>query len=222
MKEEILAAVMFFIRFIEKSDKFPQDQIENFKKHLTELLMERFEKHWFPELPTKGQAYRCIRINGVSPIDLTLERAASKCGSSYSDLRLPTELTVWVDPSEVCYRLGESEGSYCTLATFPSENRSSSSENSTPNSTPPSTPLQEKLLRKVQRPPYQRYSTDFPNKYRNPQNMFISPFRVKTAHEGNFNLGSNRQLCRGSYPTNPPFYKNMNMNRTHYKNVCRV
>lgn len=42
MKEEILAAVMFFIKFIEKSDKFPQDQIENFKKHLTELLMERY------------------------------------------------------------------------------------------------------------------------------------------------------------------------------------
>ncbi|KAJ3661434.1 hypothetical protein Zmor_005829 [Zophobas morio] len=221
MKEEILAAVMFFIRFIEKSDKFPQDQIENFKKHLTELLMERFEKHWFPELPTRGQAYRCIRINGISPIDLTLERAASKCGSSYHDLRLPTELTVWVDPSEVCYRLGESEGSYCTLATFPSENRSSSSENSTPTTSPPSTPLQDKY-RKVQRPQHQRYSTDFTNKYRNPPNMFLSSLRVKSTNEGNFNFGSNRQICRGPFPANPTFYKNMNINRAHYKNVCRV
>lgn len=64
----------------------------------------RFEKHWFPEVPAKGQGYRCIRVNGLSPVDITLQRAASKCGLSYSDLRLPTELTVWVDPSEVCYR----------------------------------------------------------------------------------------------------------------------
>ncbi|CAH0547638.1 unnamed protein product [Brassicogethes aeneus] len=156
MKEEILAAVMFFIRFIEKSETFPREQLENFKRHLTDLLEERFNQHWFPEVPTKGQGYRCIRVNGVSPIDLTLERAASKCGLSYRDLRLPQELTVWVDPSEVCYRLGESEGSYCTLATFPSEtsslasslasslggssSASSESAGSTPTHSPPSTP----------------------------------------------------------------------------------
>ena len=28
------------------------------------------------------------------------------------------ELTLWVDPKEVCYRFGESKGSYCTLALF--------------------------------------------------------------------------------------------------------
>lgn len=41
MKEEVLAAVMFLIRFIEKSETFPRDQIENFKTHLTTLLMQR-------------------------------------------------------------------------------------------------------------------------------------------------------------------------------------
>ncbi|KAK9719177.1 BTG family [Popillia japonica] len=127
MKEEILAAVMFLIRFIEKSDTFPRDQIENFKNHLTALLMQRFEKHWFPEVPAKGQGYRCIRVNGLTPVDITLEKAATKCGLHYRDLRLPAELTVWVDPNEVCYRLGESEGSYCTLATFPTSDLSSSS-----------------------------------------------------------------------------------------------
>lgn len=42
MKEEILAAVMFIIRFIEKSETFPREQLENFKTHLTALLMERY------------------------------------------------------------------------------------------------------------------------------------------------------------------------------------
>jgi len=226
MKEEILAAVMFFTKFIEKSDKFPQDQLENFKQHLTELLMERFEKHWFPELPSKGQAYRCIRVNGVSPIDLTLERAASKCGRTYGDLRLPTELTVWVDPSEVCYRLGESEGSYCTLATFPSENySSSSSENSTPTSTPPSTPMQEKHKRQVQKPFQHRYSLDCPNKYRTQPNTILSSLRVKSTRDMNYNFNPNRPMYRcdvPSFPMNPAFYKNMNYNRPNYKNICRV
>jgi protein Tob/BTG len=31
---------------------------------------------------------------------------------------LPVELTLWVDPKEVCCRFGESKGSYCTLASF--------------------------------------------------------------------------------------------------------
>lgn len=41
MKEEISTAVTFFIHFIEKSETFPRDQLENFKIYLTELLTER-------------------------------------------------------------------------------------------------------------------------------------------------------------------------------------
>lgn len=67
-------------------------------------ILYRFEKHWFPEVPAKGQGYRCIRVNGLSPVDMTLQKAAVQCGLRYRDLRLPTELTVWVDPNEVCYR----------------------------------------------------------------------------------------------------------------------
>ncbi|KAF7279203.1 hypothetical protein GWI33_007521 [Rhynchophorus ferrugineus] len=101
----------------------------------------RFEKHWFPDLPSKGQGYRCIRVNGLNPVDLILETAATKCGLRYKDLKLPTELTVWVDPNEVCYRLGESEGSYCTLATFPTSDASSTTSSNPPSasSTPPPT-----------------------------------------------------------------------------------
>ncbi|XP_048525921.1 protein BTG4 isoform X2 [Dendroctonus ponderosae] len=105
-------------------------------------LIIRFEKHWFPDLPSKGQGYRCIRVNCLNPVDFTLEMAAIKCGLRYKDLRLPAELTVWVDPSEVCYRLGESEGSYCTLASFPQSDASSttSSSSSTPSSPQPLSP----------------------------------------------------------------------------------
>lgn len=47
MKDEILAAVAFIIRFIERSETFPTDQLENFKTHLTALLMQRYVSFLF-------------------------------------------------------------------------------------------------------------------------------------------------------------------------------
>ncbi|KDR13273.1 Protein BTG3, partial [Zootermopsis nevadensis] len=118
MLDEISAAVIFLARLIERSENFNQEQLEDFKEHLSQLLVERFENHWFPDQPCKGQGYRCIRVNERDPRDATLERAAIACGFRYEDLKLPVELTIWVDPNEVCCRFGEHRGSYCTLASF--------------------------------------------------------------------------------------------------------
>lgn len=126
MLDEISAAVLFLIRLIEKSENFNQDQLQDFQKQLSELLVKRFENHWFPEQPCKGQGYRCIRVNERDPRDATLERAAIACGLKYEDLKLPVELTLWVDPNEVCCRFGEHGGSYCTLASFSGKENDSS------------------------------------------------------------------------------------------------
>lgn len=118
MLDEISAAVLFLVRLIEKSENFNQEQLQDFKTRLSELLVERFKNHWFPETPFRGQGYRCIRVNERDRRDVTLERAAIACGLKYEDLKLPVELTLWVDPNEVCCRFGEHRGSYCTLASF--------------------------------------------------------------------------------------------------------
>nr|XP_046481988.1 maternal B9.10 protein-like isoform X1 [Neodiprion pinetum]XP_046481989.1 maternal B9.10 protein-like isoform X1 [Neodiprion pinetum]XP_046481990.1 maternal B9.10 protein-like isoform X1 [Neodiprion pinetum] len=118
MHNEITAAVLFLVKLIDKSEKFSPDQLKCFQRRLVELLMERFKNHWFPDKPFKGQGYRCIRVNGHSRRDKTLESAARAAGVRYEDLSLPVELTLWVDPNEVCCRFGESKGSYCTLASF--------------------------------------------------------------------------------------------------------
>lgn len=104
MRDEISAAVVFLVRLIEKSENFNREQLEHFKNRLSELLLEKFENHWFPEKPDKGQGYRCIRVNGVNRRDETLEQAAIACGIRYEDMKLPFELTIWVDPNEVCCR----------------------------------------------------------------------------------------------------------------------
>jgi protein Tob/BTG len=118
MRNEITAAVLFLVQLIEKSEKFSPDQLDCFQQRLVELLMERFKNHWFPDKPFKGQGYRCIRVNGHNRRDATIESAANAAGVRYEDLSLPVELTLWVDPKEVCCRFGESKGSYCTLASF--------------------------------------------------------------------------------------------------------
>lgn len=92
-----------------------QDKVELFKQCLTEALYERFHDHWFPEQPTKGQAYRCIRLNEWDRHDVTLQKACLQSGIDYKDLQLPVELTLWVDPDEVTCRFGENKGSHCSL-----------------------------------------------------------------------------------------------------------
>lgn len=104
MLDEISAAVIFLVRLIERSENFNQEQLEDFKTRLSQLLVERFQNHWFPDQPCKGQGYRCIRVNERDPRDATLERAAIACGFKYEDMKLPVELTIWVDPNEVCCR----------------------------------------------------------------------------------------------------------------------
>lgn len=94
------------------------DKVEQFKQCLQEALFERFHNHWFPEQPSKGQAYRCIRLNEWDRRDITLQKVCTQCGIDYKDLQLPVELTLWVDPDEVTCRFGENKGSHCLVAKF--------------------------------------------------------------------------------------------------------
>ncbi|KAK3588865.1 hypothetical protein CHS0354_025842 [Potamilus streckersoni] len=104
MKEEIAAEVVFLSRLIRQNDSIPKEKAEEFSDHLSELLVEKFKNHWYAENPHKGQGYRCIRVNPAEPIDPVLQKAATLCSLNYSDLRLPTELTVWVAHQVVCCR----------------------------------------------------------------------------------------------------------------------
>ncbi|CAB4058735.1 TOB [Lepeophtheirus salmonis] len=81
---------------------------------LTEVLKRRYRDHWFPERPFKGSGYRCIRINGR--LDPVISQAAEDSAISTKLLRksFPSELTMWIDPKEVSYRIGEN-GSICVL-----------------------------------------------------------------------------------------------------------
>lgn len=81
---------------------------------LPSIPAEQYKHHWFPDRPCKGSGYRCIRIN--HKMDPLVGQAGQRIGLTIQQLYLllPSELTLWVDPFEVSYRIGE-DGSICVL-----------------------------------------------------------------------------------------------------------
>lgn len=112
MKEEVHCACEFLSRMLETRN-LPVQFVNVFKKRLEELLLSRFENHWDTSNPSKGSAYRCIRINGR--LDPVIRDAAKVTGLSDISTYLPAEFTMWIDPREVSYRFGE-EGSICSCS----------------------------------------------------------------------------------------------------------
>lgn len=107
MKDEIQSAVDFLTNIIRSRDDVNETQTLQFNTNLKNLLSNRYKDHWFPEKPFKGSGYRCIRMNhNMDPLIL---QAGKMCGLDYSFLEstFPPELTIWVDPRDVSYRIGE-------------------------------------------------------------------------------------------------------------------
>ncbi|NXY90768.1 BTG2 protein, partial [Alcedo cyanopectus] len=114
MVPEIAAAVGFVSSLLRTRGCVSEQQLRVFSRALREALAEHYKHHWFPEKPFKGSGYRCIRIN--HKMDPIICKVARQIGLSLPQLYqlLPRELTLWVDPYEVSYRIGE-DGSICVL-----------------------------------------------------------------------------------------------------------
>ncbi|KAF7701839.1 protein BTG1 [Silurus meridionalis] len=114
MKHEISAAVGFLSRFLRVKGLVNDRQLQTFSQILQDMMAEQYKHHWFPDRPCKGSGYRCIRIN--HKMDPLVGQAGLRIGLSTQQLYLllPSELTLWVDPFEVSYRIGE-DGSICVL-----------------------------------------------------------------------------------------------------------
>ncbi|KAM4794828.1 protein BTG2-like [Rhinophrynus dorsalis] len=109
---EIAAAVSFLSGLLRS--RLNEHQLQSFGRALRDTLTEHYRHHWFPDKPAKGSGYRCIRIN--HKMDPIISKVASRINMNSQQLLslLPKELTLWVDPYEVSYRIGE-DGSICVL-----------------------------------------------------------------------------------------------------------
>ena len=120
MKLELQLAANFLVHQIRlgrlrlSNAAIGEQQLEKFKDAVVEVLRRKYRDHWFPEKPIKGNGYRCIRINGK--LDPLIAQAAETSGLAPNLIHhtLPSELTMWIDPLEVSYRIGEN-GSICVL-----------------------------------------------------------------------------------------------------------
>jgi len=117
MKLELQSASNFLVHLIRRRHTGTDAQLERFKVAIVEVLRRRYRDHWFPDKPCKGSGYRCIRINGK--IDPVIAQAAEIVGMPTNTIHqtFPSELTMWIDPLEVSYRIGEN-GSICILYEF--------------------------------------------------------------------------------------------------------
>ncbi|NWW03248.1 BTG1 protein, partial [Oreocharis arfaki] len=115
MRTEISTAAAFVTRLLRAAGGGGEEQLRG-----SSLFppAEHYKHHWFPLVPSKGSGYRCIRIN--HKMDPLIGKAAGMIGLSHERLfqLLPSELTLWVDPFEVSYRIGE-DGSICVLYESP-------------------------------------------------------------------------------------------------------
>ncbi|XP_034167765.2 protein BTG1-like [Pangasianodon hypophthalmus] len=114
MKTEVSTAANFITSLLRMTGLLPEDHLHHFSFSLQEALLEHYEQHWFPQAPCRGSGYRCLRIN--HKMDPLIGKAACAIGITQQKLfsLLPSELTLWVDPNEVSYRIGEN-GSTCVL-----------------------------------------------------------------------------------------------------------
>lgn len=115
MRLEIVSAADFLVHLLRlQAGQLSDRQLELFKSSLTDVLRRRYRDHWFPDRPNRGSGYRCLRINGK--MDPVIAQAGANVGLLPTVLHhlFPSELTMWIDPAEVSYRIGEN-GSICVL-----------------------------------------------------------------------------------------------------------
>jgi len=111
------------------------DKVGTFRRKLDDRLRAHYRGHWHPNAPERGSAYRCIRV-GRRKVDPLIAGAGKEAGLSEHELlaKLPADLTLWVDPDEVCVRFGE-DGSVGVIYLGSKQHEGSDSDDSMASST---------------------------------------------------------------------------------------
>ena len=138
MKDEVRSGINFLSEVLLRSPTVNEEQVQKFKDALEQLITSKFENHWHPNKPLRGNAFRCINIEETA-IDPVLLEATKASGIPPALLlqMFPGGLALWIDPGEVSCRIGK--GSICPL--YGQKDLPSSEQNATPNHHQPLQPL---------------------------------------------------------------------------------
>lgn len=106
MKNEVDHATEFLLTLL-RARGVKLATLKKFQHWMINNLTKHYHNHWFEDQPFRGSGYRCIRIN-PKMMDPILEATWADCEPEDKlENVLPQELTLWVDPNEVSYRIGE-------------------------------------------------------------------------------------------------------------------
>jgi hypothetical protein len=107
MHAELSVAVEFLQRMMEL--KLPVDEAAQLSSALSSVLETHYAGHWHVDAPARGSAYRCLRFRGGAA-DPMLTAAAATAGlpAERAHQWIPGDITLWVDPGEVAFRLDNS------------------------------------------------------------------------------------------------------------------
>eukprot|EP00730_Choanoeca_flexa_P000356 TRINITY_DN10163_c0_g2_i1.p1 TRINITY_DN10163_c0_g2~~TRINITY_DN10163_c0_g2_i1.p1 ORF type:complete len:184 (+),score=27.63 TRINITY_DN10163_c0_g2_i1:240-791(+) len=148
MHSELDAATNGICRLFQRD--VPSSAINIFKKALRAALEERIKKYWYTDQPQRAQALRCVTHNPRR----TDKAITAACQAAQVEIshRSPSHFVVYIDPHDVCVRLGDTlvplsseSTNYDALETTLAETRTtspssllltSSSTLSTPDSSP--------------------------------------------------------------------------------------
>ncbi|KAG2234129.1 hypothetical protein BDF21DRAFT_488931 [Thamnidium elegans] len=150
MHIEIAQAVEFLGRLLQS--KVDQEIVNTFKERLTELLKVRFQDHWDPQQPYRGNGYRALsNFNGQLDPILTNASIQASVQPSTIHAHLPRDFVLWIDPFSVSYRVGD-HGNIMTLFEDRSRGRITlkMDPNPTPTITAPASPNSSPLLQYIQ------------------------------------------------------------------------
>uniref|UniRef100_A0ACB8EYB7 Uncharacterized protein n=1 Tax=Sphaerodactylus townsendi TaxID=933632 RepID=A0ACB8EYB7_9SAUR len=77
------------MRLVKRNGQLSKHQTEKFASKLMMILFEKYKNHWYLDNPSKGQAFRCIRINQISDESPLLERSLrGESSVDFGQLRL--------------------------------------------------------------------------------------------------------------------------------------
>ncbi|KAF8793126.1 protein BTG2-like [Argiope bruennichi] len=168
MKLEVQYAVDFLITLLRKKCK-NTTKVEHFRREITNLLLKHISEHWYPQNSQQGSGYRCIRIQSLK-IDPIVLKAARACGFNnkiFSDI-FPEDFTLWIDPYDVCYRIGE-YGSCSPLYFIPEPERPEEHRPKTPTRSYHGTPKRSVAMK------IKKIQTDYEDSSDSCSPMSISP-----------------------------------------------
>lgn len=100
MKKEIEVASWWWTTQLRLND-LSQEQVLLFQNCLTDLLLQKYQNHWYEDNPLRGHAYRSILYEG-NKLDSVLLQAAEKAAiKNLNDRLQATPMIMWIDPGEI-------------------------------------------------------------------------------------------------------------------------